>query len=162
MVSAQLEEPFRSWQDVKAFDWAGVPLVAPQIRGHQLVDAEVRYGDQEEGQDGSAILLAYEGESDLPQHDWSEIQVFVRQVSAATPEAACSKPYAALRREADGGRCRSVADDQWVRQDLGETAVFARHGNALIQLASETVSETMLFSALRDLRPVSAVDLAGI
>ncbi|MEV2267883.1 hypothetical protein [Nonomuraea africana] len=162
VATLQVEEPLRRSREVSAFERAGVPLVAPEVAGHTLNRAEVWSGDQEEG--GSAILLEYErGRGDAYDSTWSQVRVFVRPVSAATPEAACATPYPLLMWGTEGGPCRSAGGGRWVRQDPdGVTAVFARHGNALVQLDSGSASEADLLAVLRTVRPVLAVTLANV
>ncbi|MEU6786828.1 hypothetical protein ABZ912_47195 [Nonomuraea angiospora] len=153
VISGQVRDPLNEWQESLAFRRSGIPLLAPKMPGYSIRRAELWTGDE----DGTAILLEY------ARPGRTEVQVFLRPATAATPKAACGSPYPALRWGTDGVSCTPSGGDRWIREDSsGEVAAFARHGSALVQAAGVAMTPQELFALLDSLRPVTAAQLARV
>ncbi|MGR6924194.1 hypothetical protein ACU635_58860, partial [[Actinomadura] parvosata] len=75
----------------------------------------------------------------------------------------CSEPLPDVANRPDvSGSCRQVSTDVWVRTESAGTRVFAKHENALVQAASDRVSEADLLLILPTLRRTTAEELAAI
>ncbi len=155
VASGAIQEPYRRWQEVRAFEVAGVPLLAPRApMGLSLYATEVSPG---EGEDGSPVVFLEYGRG-----SGSRVRLFIRPGTVATPEAACVDPYPTGSWGYESNPCRSLGGDRWVRRDPdGEILVVARHARALVQIEGEAVPEAELIAALGTLHPISAASLVS-
>lgn len=91
------------------------------------------------------------------------IELYVMLATVASPQAACARPVPDVTYRADiSGSCRQVSADVWVRTESTFTRVFTKYGNALVQVASDSVSEVGLLAVVPTLRPTTARELARI
>lgn len=176
--AAQVSDRVRHWHRVWDVDTMGVPLVSLDIPGRRSVAGLWRLGPED---GGPAVELSYH--LDTPRtiihrfykptfnlrEEW-EMQVFIR-ATAATPGQACAarylkaawylKPAWAFGVSA-GDTCRPLPDGRvlWVIDDR-PVALFARHGDVLLQISSLVVTEAELLAATDHVRPTTARELIG-
>ncbi|MEV0597612.1 hypothetical protein [Nonomuraea cavernae] len=135
---------------------SGLPLIdlgSQQYRPTQLAEW---FGEWEEG--SPSIGLYY-----VRLRDQAEVELYVMPATVASPRAACAEPVPDVTHGPDtAGSCRQVSTDVWVRRENTFTRVFAKHSSALVQVASESVSEADLLAVLPALRPTTAKELAAI
>ncbi|GAA0970744.1 hypothetical protein GCM10009555_020150 [Acrocarpospora macrocephala] len=155
-VSGQVQEPARRWHQVRGFEQQmrgierlGVPLVAPDIPDHSL-SVRIRRDNT-----GPALVFRL----------WADYELFVLPGGIASLEAACANPYPSMFHpswSSQGEPCRPIAGGRWLRGSESDPgiAIFARYGDALIQLESQNRGERHLLPILDGLRPVSARWLA--
>ncbi|MEV0821787.1 hypothetical protein [Nonomuraea rubra] len=134
---------------------SGLPLVVVGSPRYSPVHLAEWYSEWIAGM--PSFEIAYDGP------DGAKVELYVMAGTAASPRAACTEPVPGVSHRADEiGRCREVAPEVWVRAEAGWTRVFARHGEALVQVASGTVGEAGLLAVLPTLRPATAQELAAI
>ncbi|WP_327088371.1 hypothetical protein OIE66_39635 [Nonomuraea sp. NBC_01738] len=135
---------------------SGLPLIDLGSQQYRSIYLTEWFGELEEGP--PSIELGY-----ARLRDQAEIELYVMPRTVASPQAACTEPVPDVTHRPDiTGDCRQVSTDVWVRTESSSTRVFAKHGNALVQVASESVSEADLLSILPTLRPTTAKELAAI
>ncbi|GII89000.1 hypothetical protein Ssi03_69900 [Sphaerisporangium siamense] len=136
--------------------YAGVPLIAPALRDYRLTDLDEWFDGVLVGP--PSFGLAYEH-----VRDRSEIDVYVMSATAASPQASCAEPVPDVTNRPDvTGTCRQVSPDVWVRREAVSIRVFARHGDALLQIASDNTPEADLLAVLPTIRPTTAEELAAV
>lgn len=135
---------------------SGLPLIGLGSQQYRPVHLTEWFGELEEGP--PSIELSY-----VRPHDQARLELYAMSVTVASPKAACAKPVPDVTYRADiTGTCRQVSADVWVRTESSFTKVFAKHGSALVQVASDKVSEADLLAVLPTLRPTAAKELATI
>ncbi len=135
---------------------SGIPLMELGAQEYRPMYLTEWFGELEDGP--PSVELSYKR-----LRDRSEIELYLMSGTAASPEAACTEPVPDVTYRADiPGACRQVSADVWVRTETAYTRVFAKHGNALVQVASETVPEADLLTVLPTLRSSTAEDLAAV
>ncbi|WP_125647818.1 hypothetical protein [Nonomuraea sp. WAC 01424] len=135
---------------------SGLPLIDLGSQQYRSIYLTEWFGEWEMGL--PSIELGY-----ARLRDQAEIELYVMPRTVASPQAACTEPVPDVTHRPDiTGVCRQVSTDVWVRTESSSTRVFARHGGALVQVASDTVSEADLPSILPMLRPATARELAAI
>nr|SBO95640.1 hypothetical protein BN4615_P5156 [Nonomuraea gerenzanensis] len=145
-----------AWLEVRGIETSGVPLIAPEIEGYELVHVDVdAAGDPE-----PSTWLEYWRKA-TPKRGFSQIQVTVWPAAAGAPRDSC------LAVTEDFGvplRCKQLAGDRWVRTGEGSSWVtlFASTGEALVMLNASGVTEGDLVAVLPTFRPVTAEELAAI
>jgi hypothetical protein len=116
---------------------AGVPLVAPDIPGHRLIEVS----DVDE-----VLKLSYVGEG-------TGIEVTVQPANAMTPRQLC-------REHGRYGRCRKVSAHVWAGfDDLQGNAVYARQAGALVAVTGSSASEADLLRTIPTFRPLTLTEL---
>ncbi len=135
---------------------SGLPLIGLGSQQYRPVHLTEWFGEVEEGPPSIGIYYAR-------LRDQVEIELYVMLATIASPKAACAEPVPYVTQLADvTGSCRQVSTDVWVRTEGTLTRVFAKRGSALVQVASDKVSEVDLLAVLPTLRPATAKELAGI
>ncbi|MEV6040676.1 hypothetical protein AB0L65_56880 [Nonomuraea sp. NPDC052116] len=153
VISGQVRDPLNEWQEALAFRRSGIPLLAPELPGYSIKRAELWTGEE----DGTAILLEY------TRPDRTDVQVFLRPATAATPKTACGSPFPVLTWGTAGVSCTPSGGDRWIREDSsGEVTAFAWHGSALVQASGIAMTPQELFALLDSLRPITAAQLARV
>ncbi|WP_344978444.1 hypothetical protein [Streptosporangium fragile] len=160
-VSSLVDDAMRESERIRDLAGSGVPLIAPVIPGYRLAYVNDSLSRQ-------AIELTYQHEEFSNGHR-RQIEIDVRPGTAATPEAACARPYPAWDYESTVP-CRQVATGVWVRTGTSKdregaegprTTVFATHGDALVQVESHQASEAELLAVLPTFRPTTAAELVA-
>ncbi|MEU9890842.1 hypothetical protein [Sphaerisporangium sp. NPDC051011] len=132
---------------------AGVPLIAPVIADYTLA------GMDDLLPAGMIGLTYFPTET---HHLDPAIDVYVMPGAAGTPEAACADPYPNSGWKAVAP-CRQISPGVWTtRLENGYTPVYARHGDALVQVGGHDVTEELLLSVLPTFRPISAEKLVAL
>ncbi|GAA3143583.1 hypothetical protein GCM10010466_38180 [Planomonospora alba] len=135
---------------------SGIPLMELDTQEYRPTHLTEWFGALDDGP--PSVALSYER-----LRDRSEIDLYLMPETTASPRAACTQPVPGVTFRTDvPGTCRQVSADVWVRTETAYTRVFTKHGNALIQVASETVSEADLLAVLPTLRASTAEGLATI
>ncbi|MET9063875.1 hypothetical protein [Streptosporangium sandarakinum] len=135
---------------------SGIPLIELGVQEYRLTHLTEWFGELEEGP--PSVALSYER-----LRDRSEIDLYVMPKTAASPQAACTQPVPDVTYRPDvTGTCRQASADVWVRTETAYTRVFAKYGNALVQVTSDTVEEAGLLAALPTLRSSTAEKLAAV
>jgi hypothetical protein len=135
---------------------SGLPLIDLGSQQYRFMYLTERFGEWEEGP--PSFEVGY-----VRLRDQAEIELYVMTGTAASPQAACSEPVPDASYTPDvPGDCRHVSTDVWVRTETSVTRVFAKHGDALVQVASDRVSEADLLSILPTIRPTTAKELAAM
>ncbi|AQZ66999.1 hypothetical protein BKM31_41065 [[Actinomadura] parvosata subsp. kistnae] len=135
---------------------SGIPLIGLGSQQYRPVHLAEWFGEWEAGP--PSIELSY-----ARLRDRAEIQLYVMPGTVGVPQTACSEPLPDVANRRDvSGSCRQVSTDVWVRTESAGTRVFAKHENALVQVASDRVSEADLLLILPTLRRTTAEELAAI
>ncbi|MER6178245.1 hypothetical protein [Streptosporangium sp. NPDC001681] len=176
--AAQVSDRVQHWHRVWDLGTMGVSLVSLDIPGRRYVAGLWRLGP--EG-GGPAVELSYR--LDTPRtiihrfykpsfnlrEEW-EMQVFIR-ATAATPGQACAARYLKATRHlkpawavhvSASDTCRPLSDGRvlWIIDDR-PVALFARHGDVLLQISSLVVTEAELLATTDHVRPTTARELLG-
>ncbi|MFB4277399.1 MULTISPECIES: hypothetical protein [unclassified Nonomuraea] len=156
--AAQYKPQILAWSEIRDFEKAGVPLIAPTIEGYRLVHVGLHPAGKKEPE--PSTWLEYWRDA-TPNRAFSEIQVTVWPAAAGNPRDSC------LAVTEDFGvplRCKSLPGDRWVRTGAESSwvTVFARSGDALVMLNGSSIAEADLVAVLSTFRPVSAVELAMV
>lgn len=125
---------------------AGVPVIAPDLPGYRLTRAD--------GEDTS-LFLSYER-----QRDHSDLIISIEPKSETTLELACEVGIADSVLDDYTPTCRKVSAGIWIRTETIRTTVLTTHGNALVEVGSDTASEAELLAVLPTFRPIGAWELA--
>lgn len=131
---------------------SGIPMIAPVIPNYRL-------DSMDEWSLPEMVSLTY-----YPEDDGigSSIEVHIRRGTVASPKAACVDPKPNWGWKAITP-CQQIAPDVWTtRLENGYTPVYARHGEALVQVGGYEVPEADLLAVLPTFRPVTAEELAAI
>jgi hypothetical protein len=135
---------------------SGVPLLALGVQEYRPTRLTESFDESSE--EPPSVELHYER-----LRDRSEIDLYVTPESAGLPKDACLQPVPLVSYGPDtSGTCRQVSATVWARTEPAQTRVFAKHGDALVQITSETVSEADLLAVLLTLRPSTAEELAAV
>ncbi|HUR07121.1 MAG TPA: hypothetical protein VM347_31565 [Nonomuraea sp.] len=147
-VAREIRESERT-RDLKN---SGLPLIAPVIPGYRLASLD-------EWSLPQMVSLTYHPAAS--DKVGPAIEANVRRATDATPKAACANPIA------NGGwkstPCREISPGVWrKRLENDFTLLFARHGDALVQVASYDTPEATLLAILPTFRPITAEELAAL
>ncbi|MEV4249134.1 hypothetical protein AB0J63_37675 [Streptosporangium canum] len=135
---------------------SGIPLIELGVQEYRPTHLAEWFGELEDGP--PSVGLHYER-----LRDRSTIELYAMPETAASPQAACTQPVPDVTSRPDiTGTCRQVSAGVWVRTETAYTRVFAKHGNALVQVTSDTVSEADLLAVLPTLRSSTAEELAAV
>ncbi|GAA2788840.1 hypothetical protein [Nonomuraea dietziae] len=132
---------------------SGIPLVAPAIPNYRLDSVDPTWLPE-------MIGFTYHPTDDHGSGRW--VEVYVRPGGAASPEAACADPMPDWSWKTVTP-CRQIAPGVWTtRLENGYTPVYARHGEALVQVGGyDAITEDFLLSVLPTFRPITAVEIAA-
>jgi len=135
---------------------SGIPLIKLGVQEHRPTHLAEWFGELEDGP--PSVGLHYER-----LRDRSTIELYAMSETAASPQAACTRPVPNVTFRPDiTGTCRQMSAGVWVRTETAYTRVFAKHGNTLVQVTSDTVSEADLLAVLPTLRSSTAEELAAV
>ncbi|MFD1541624.1 hypothetical protein [Nonomuraea guangzhouensis] len=135
------------------FKNSGVPLVAPVIPNYRLASVD------EWSLPEMVSLTYYPTAAD---NDGPAIAAYIRRATDATPKAACANPI-----PNSGWKtvtpCKEISPGVWrTRLENESTLLFARHGDALVQVAANDTPESALLAILPTFRPITAEELAAL
>ncbi|GII65080.1 hypothetical protein Skr01_51650 [Sphaerisporangium krabiense] len=141
---------------VRRLTYAGLPLIAPAMPDYRPTHLNEWFDEFLLGP--PSFELEYEH-----VRDRSAFEVFVMSTRATSPQASCAEPVPDVtNRLGVTGTCRQVSPDVWVRREPYYIRVFARYGDALVQIASDNTPEADLLAVLPTFRPATAEELAAI
>ncbi|MFE3452237.1 hypothetical protein ACFXJ8_25280 [Nonomuraea sp. NPDC059194] len=146
-------EAIRTAELARAVESSGIPLVAPAIPNFRLASMDEIWLPEMIGLTYYPTAAQWSGRS---------VQVYIRPATAASPEAACADPMPDWNWKAVTP-CRQIAPGVWAtRLENGYTPVYARHGDALVQVGGyDEISESFLLAVLPTFRPITAGEIAA-
>ncbi|MFG1680824.1 hypothetical protein ACGFNP_11720 [Nonomuraea sp. NPDC049269] len=135
------------------FKNSGVPLIAPVIPNYRLASVD-------EWRLPKMVSLTYHPTA--ADKVGPAIAAYIQRATDATPKAACANPIPNYGWQPITP-CREISPGVWrTRLENESTLLFARHGDALVQVAGHDSTEATLLAILPTFRPITAEDLAAL